>query len=418
MSLRFKGNIGTKGTLKGKIIPTGPDWDNLIETKVLASDGLADDRFGISASMSADGNTAIVGAYKGDTISSNEGAAYIYTRSGSTWTEQAKIQASDGLPDDQFGYRVGISDDGQTVIVGAPLADPSGVDRKGATYIFARSGNDWIETKILHNGNPHDHFGIDVSISGDGQTAIVGAHQSDGNGPMDAGAAYIFTRSGITWTEQKRLVASDGAQQEYFGTAVSISGNGQTAIVGAYADDTTPGERAGSAYIFTGLNWAEEQQITASDKEALDQFGKDVSISGDGLTAMVGASYEDTGGDFAGSVYSYTWDGNEWTEQKIQASNKEQYSQFGESVSISSDGNTAIIGSPERSINGVRAGAAYIFTRSEGVWTELMMIEASDREASDWFGVGVGIANNGTSLAGAYGEDTNGSNDGAAYFYS
>ena len=158
--------------------------------KLLASDGAGYDYFGISVSISSDGNTAIVGAYFDDDKGSGSGSAYIYTRSGGTWSQQAKLIASDGA-----------------------------------------SG---------------DYFGRSVSISSDGNTAIVGAYFDDNK----RGSAYIYTRSGGTWTQQAKLLASDGASYDYFGVSVSISSDGNTAIVGAYTDDNENGDSAGSAYIF------------------------------------------------------------------------------------------------------------------------------------------------------------------------
>ena len=147
-------------------------------------------------------------------------------------------------------------------------------------------------------------FGGEVSISGDGNTAIVSAiYQSFGS---DEGSAYIFTRSGTTWTEQQKIKASDKAAGDVFGSSVSISSDGNTAIVGAI-NEATVGSYVGVAYIFTrsGTTWTEYTKIQASDKEAYDYFGTSVSISGDGNTVIVGAYAEDTGGTTAGAAYIF-----------------------------------------------------------------------------------------------------------------
>jgi N-acetylglucosamine kinase-like BadF-type ATPase len=152
-----------------------------------------------------------------------------------------------------------------------------------------------------------DLFGTSVSISSDGNTAIVGAYGND-NG---AGAAYIFTRSGTTWTQQAKIVASDKQPSDFFGWSVSISGDGNTALVGAYYGDAGV-TNTGAAYIFTrsGTTWTQQQKIQASDADAYDVFGTSVSISSDGNTAIVGASYqEDTGGTDAGAAYIIAYGG-------------------------------------------------------------------------------------------------------------
>ena len=391
------------------------------QAKIMASDIQASDHYGWSVSISGDGNTAIVGAPTEDTGFSNAGAAYIFTRSGSTWTQQAKIQASDKQQDDQFGISVSISGDGNTAIVGARYEDTGVGYQIGAAYIFTRSGSTWTEQQKIQasDKDENDWFGNSVSISSDGNTAIVSAHLEDAGG-TDTGSAYIFTRSGSTWTQQAKIQASDKQSGDTFGISVSISSDGNTAIVGAYQEDTG-GSRAGAAYIFTrsGSTWTEQQKIQASDKEASDYFGRRVSISGDGNTAIVGAHTEDTGALNAGAVYIFTRSGSTWTQQqKIQASDKEADDYFGNSVSISGDGNTAIVGANAEGTGGLVAGAAYIFTRSGSTWTELQKIQASDKEAGDEFGWTVSISGDGnTAIVGARYEDTGGTSAGAAYIF-
>ena len=390
------------------------------QAKIQASDKEANDQFGNSVSISSDGSTAIVGANREDTGGSNAGAAYIFTRSGSTWTQQQKIQSSDKAAGDQFGISVAISGDGSTAIVGAQGEDTGG-SQAGAAYIFTRSGSTWTQQQKIQASDKeaNDVFGVSVSISNDGNTAIVGAYLED-TGAAEAGAAYVFTRSGSTWTEQQKIQASDKEANDIFGQSVSISGDGNTAIVGAYLEDTGA-LNAGAAYIFTrsGSTWTEQQKIQASDKEVSDQFGFSVSISSDGNTAIVGAFSEDTGGADAGAAYIFTRSGSTWTEQqKIQASDKETSDSFGYSVSISSDGNTAIVGSSNEDTGGLDAGAAYIFTRSGSTWTEQQKIQSSDIEAGDRFGWSVSISGDGsTAIVGADLEDTGGSNAGAAYIF-
>jgi dsRNA-specific ribonuclease len=408
----------------GITLPAGGlfgDWSLATQqAKIQASDKEASDAFGYSVSISSDGNTAILGAYYEDTGGTDAGAAYIFVRSGSTWTEQAKIQSSDIQAGDLFGNSVSISGDGNTAIVGAYYEDTGG-DRAGSAYIFVRSGSTWTEQARIQASDKQqsDYFGYSVSISGDGLTAIVGAYYED-TGATDAGAVYIFTRSGSTWSQQAKIQASDKEAGDRFGNSVSISGDGNTAIVCAYYEDTG-GTQAGAAYIFvrSGSTWTQQAKIQASNKEASDYFGQSGSISGDGNTAIVGANYEDTGATNPGAAYIFVRSGSIWTEQaKIQASDKEANDFFGQSVSISGDGNTAIVGANYEDTGGSAAGAAYIFVRSGSTWTEQVKIQASDKEATDNFGFSVSISSDGnTAIVGAQAEDTGASNAGAAYIF-
>ena len=339
---------------------TPTEW--LEQAKIMASDGQGGskglgDRFGNSVSISGDGNTAIVGSWLEDTGGTDAGAAYIFIRSGTSWSEQAKIQASDKVAYDNFGESVAISGDGNTVIVGVRAKE----GYTGAAYIFTRSGTSWSEQAKIQalDTVASDNFGQSVAISIDGNTAIIGAPAKDGNW---TGAAYIFTRSGTSWSEQAKIQASDKEADDEFGYSVSISSDGNTAIVGSWLEDTG-GTNAGAAYIFirSGTSWSEQAKIQASDKALDDNFGKSVSISGDGNTAIVGSWLEDTGGTNAGAVYIFTRSGTSWSEQvKIQASDKALDDNFGKSVAISSNGNTAIVGAEFEDTMGIDAGAAYI----------------------------------------------------------
>jgi len=253
---------------------------------------------------------------------SASGAAYIFTWSetSSSWSEQQKIQASDKQAYDYFGGSVSISGDGNTAIVGASYEDSTFWSEAGAAYIFTRSNSNWSEQEKIQASDKQqgDHFGYSVAISGDGNTAIVGAYREDAGGTSDAGAAYIFTWSNSNWSEQQKIQASDKQAGDNFGNSVSISEDGNTAIVGANYEDAVVGTNTitdtGAAYIFTrsGTTWTQQQKIQASDKQAYDHFGSldangGVAISGDGNTAIVGASHEDTGGTNAGAAYLYKY---------------------------------------------------------------------------------------------------------------
>ena len=279
--------------------------------KIQASDAQATDEFGYSVSISGDGNTAIIGAYQEDDTGFvyEAGAAYIFTRSGGTWTQQQKIQASDRQVGDRFGHSVSLSSDGNTAIIGAYREDTGGSEA-GAAYVFTLSGGTWTQQQKIQasDAQAYDEFGHSVSLSSDGNTAIIGAYQEDDTGFVyEAGAAYIFTRSSGTWTQQQKIQASDIQAGDYFGYSVSLSSDGNTALIGAYREDTVDTD-AGAVYVFTlsGGTWTQQQKIQASDAQASDNFGYSVSLSSDGNTAIIGAYREDTVDTDAGAAYIFT----------------------------------------------------------------------------------------------------------------
>ena len=336
----------------------GKTWGSSVsETKLLASDGASGDLFGSSVSISSDGLTAIVGAWGDDDNGSSSGSAYIFKYANGEWTE-TKLTADDGASDDNFGRFLSITGDGLTAIVGAFKDDSN----KGSAYIFEYANGSWTQTKLLaSDGASGDYFGSSVSISSDGLTAIVGAYSDVENGSR-SGSAYIFKYANGVWSQTEELLASDGATYDNFGYSVSISSDGLTAIVGAYGDDDN-GSSSGSAYIFEYANGSWTQtKLLASDGASSDNFGRSVSISGDGLTAIVGAYGDDDNGSSSGSAYIFKYANGSWTETtKLLASDGASGDNFGNSVSISSDGLTIIVGAYSDVENGSRSGSAYIY---------------------------------------------------------
>ena len=381
------------------------------EEILYASDAQASDEFGWSVSI--DGDYAIVGARYEDTGGSQAGAAYIFKKSGTSWSQQQIIHASDAQTNDQFGHSVGIS--GDYAIVGAPYED-SGADNGGSVYIYKRNTSTGVWGSEQHitasNAGSADYFGISVSISGD--YAIVGA-----NGENSArGAVYIYTRDLSTglWGSEQIIVASDTQVVDEFGWDVGISGD--YAIVGSRNEDTG-GTDAGAAYIYvrSGTTWSEQQKIQSSDIEAGDSFGGAVSIDGDYIT--VGANYEDENGTSAGAVYVFKRDGTTWTQQaKLLPSDGTGGDELSYGGSIDISGDTIVVGARVADPGGIsNAGAAYVFQRSGTTWTEVKKIVASDAQASDNFGVSVSISGS-TIITSAPNEDTKATDAGAAYIYS
>ena len=335
---------------------SGGSWTQ--QAILTASDGAADDGFGWAVSIS--GDTAVVGAYLDDDDGNGSGSAYVFTRSGSTWTEQQKLTASDAAATDLFGAYVAIEND--TVVVGANREN----SLEGAAYVFTRSGGTWTEQQKLtaSDGASGDRFGSAVAISG--ETVVIGSREDN----SDRGSAYVFTRSGGTWTQQQKLEASDGISNDKFGTAVDIDGD--YIVVGANEEN---GDR-GSAYVFkrSGSTWTQQQKLTGSAAISInDYFGTDVAISGSSI--IVGSPGEDEDGLVSGAAYVFTRSVNTWTEQeRIQSDDIGGGDQFGDYVGI--DGDRAIVGSIRE--NGDR-GAAYVFNRPGGTSNTTVNVGVTDQ---------------------------------------
>ena len=355
-------------------------YTQINEAKLTANDVEAGDLFGEGISIS--GDYAIVGAWNDN----DSGSAYIFVRDGQSWTEQAKLTASDATEDSFFGKSVSIS--GDYAIVGARYADDDVEGSSGSAYIFNRNGQNWTEQAKLTASDAASisWFGVEVSINGD--YAIVGA--------QFPGSAYIFVRDGQSWTEQAKLTASDTSAGGNFGGSVSISSD--YAIVGAPEDDHA-GRLSGAAYVFVfdGQSWTEQAKLTASDAAEQDRFGSSVSISGD--YAIVGAWGENF---ISGSAYVFIRNGQSWTEQtKLTASDATSLGTFGISVSISGD--NTIVGA-------FQSNAAYLFVRDGESWIEQAKLTASDGVGGDEFGLDVSISGDNTIVGARSGN--------AAYVYS
>ena len=377
--------------------------------KLTAYDGAGSDYFG--SSVSIDGNTIVIGANRDDDKGSDSGSAYVYTNTGGTWTE-TKLTASDGAGNDSFGSSVSI--DGNAIVIGANRDSDNGIF-SGSAYVFTNAGGTWTQTAKLtaSDGASFDSFGSSVSI--DGNTIVIGAIYDEDNGSR-SGSAYVFSNDSGTWTQTANLTASDGASFDSFGSSVSVDGN--TIVIGAYRNDAR-GSGSGGAYVFvkpnTGWNdGTQDAKLSASDGVASvskNIFGS--SVSADGNTVVIGAYGED---HYKGSAYVFSNDSGTWTQMaKLTASDGAGSDYFGSSVSI--DGNTIVIGAYRDDDNGSNSGSAYVFTNDSGTWTQMAKLTASDGAGSDYFGSSVSIDGN-TIVIGAYRDDDNGSSSGSAYVFT
>lgn len=397
------------------------------------------DAFGGAVAIS--GDTAIVGARfeSGSADSnSNSGAAYVFVRSGNTWTQQAYLRAPNAGPDDFFGYSVAIS--GDTVAVGAwgedatAAGDPFNNSRpnSGAVYVFTRSGTTWTFQARLKapNAGDNDQFGYAIALAGD-QLAIGAPYEdnnstdpvnSDNNNGFNDGAVYVFKRQTATWSLESYLKASTANDGDNFGFSLAISGN--SLLVGAPEDG--PGG-ACAVFTYNGTTWTEEAILTAANTQANDSFGYSVALSGD--TAVAGAPYEDTNPlgtitdvnhDY-GAAYVFTRTAGVWTERAVlKGFNREPKDSFGTSVAVAGD--FVAVGAPEEDsdLNGSRtpgvtnSGAVYLFRRSGSTWVQRSLLKGGSNMAGGRVGVSLAMEP-GTLFAGATGED-NGA--GSAYAFT
>lgn len=477
-----------------------------------------DDSFGIAVALSADGNTMVVGAYgeasNSTTIDSggsddsiaNAGAAYVFARSGNAWTQQAYLKASNtgsspaggiagATTGDKFGYAVAVSGDGDTIAVGAYGEDSDATSingdgsnnnrlDSGAAYVFVRSGGTWTQQAYVKaaNAGVDDWFGYSVALSTNGDTLAVGALNEKSNavgvGGDDtndsytrAGAAYVFSRTGSTWAQQAYIKASNTGSNDNFGSAIALAGDGDTLAVTARGEASADGDQAnngaanaGAAYVYTrsGSVWTQPAlfYVKPSMPGSGDYFGVSVALSTDGTTLAVGAYGEaskantvngDESDDTApntGAAYVFLHVGPVWQQQAyIKASNSAGGDLFGISVALSDDGDTLAVGAffedgADSGLGGdpdsnaaTNAGAAYLFERTGSAWAQSAYVKASNTGQQDQYGYAVALSGDGNQLAvsaimedssgtgvnepGAQSIDsaTMGANSGAVYLY-
>ena len=377
-----------------------------------ASNTDADDHFGCGGvlqghtgqgvALSADGTTMAVGApheaggspgingNQRDNSLFDAGAVYVFTRKGERWVQQAYVKASNPRSSAEFGHAVALSADGNTMVVSA-FWEPSNakgingdqkdesIPQAGAVYVFTRRGTTWTQQAYIKASNTGeagtadafgdgDQFGFSIALSADGNTLAVGALTEDSaatgingnqadNSAQSAGAVYVFTRTGTTWSQQAYVKSAQMDAGDLFGYAVALTVDGNMLAVGAFDEDgsarTIDGPTdnrangSGAAYVFTrtGTTWAQQAYIKPSNGEAQDSFGVAVALNDDGTTLLVGSLDEDCD---ATGVNAAPCD----NDQK-------------EDVSM---------------------GAAYVFVRSDTTWSQQAFIKASNTGFNDWFG--------------------------------
>ena len=386
-----------------------------------ASNPGIEDEFGSSIAISADGNTLAVGAPKDDSStaginntstddgsSNNSRAVYIFSRNSSSWSQQAYIKADNVSSSDGFGSTISLSQDGNSLAIGARLEDSNStgisstpntddsVSNSGAAYLYVRNGITWSHQAYIKadNAGAYNYFATSVDLSSDGNTLAVGANGEDSNStginstPNDdgsansSGAVYIFIRSASNWTQQAYIKSSNTEASDLFGDVLDLSDDGNTLAVGVRQDDsntfginTIPADDtssldSGAVYIFirSSSSWSEQAYIKPSAADAYDEFGNSVALSSNGDILAVGAHLDDSSStiissipatdndaDRAGAVYLFTRNNATWSEDTfIKPDNIRSWDGFGHAVSLSQDGNILAVGAPTE--NGTGTG--------------------------------------------------------------
>lgn len=378
------------------------------------------DLFGVSVALSADGNTALIGA-DGTTLSGNDaaGMAYVFTRTNGVWSTTPAQSFVDpvGAQNDVFGESVSLSGDGSTAIISAVGTN----NDAGVVYVFTRTNGVWSSTPTQTFADPvgtaGDQFGVRVALSGDGSTALIGANGTTVLGKRFVGAAYVYTRSNGSWPNTPTYSLADPVNDnDGFGSAVALSSDGSIALVGADGTTVSGKNVAGAAYIFTRTNgvWSSSPTYTFTDPRVIsgDSFGASVALSSDGTVALIGAASGPPNGVNVGAVYVYAQSDGIWpsapTQSFIDPLNNAN-DDFGWSIALSSDGATALIGA----YGGV--GAAYAYVQNNGIWPDTPTHTFANPVSGggDGFGIGIALTSDGSgALIGAGNDDA-----GTAYLY-
>ena len=409
-SVAIDGNralIGSPRTLEhGVAYILDYDGNTWVETQIIIPDGLnASNRFGISVSLQ--GDRALIGDLFDGENGNQSGAAYIYELTNGSWVQTQKLLASDGGSNDKFGISVSLS--GDRALIGAvSYDDVTNGANSGAAYVFDFDGSDWQQTTILKANIASSGDQLGVSVSLDGDKALVGTSlYDDNNNGVNTGAAYLFELDTGVWSQTKQFIASDGADDDKFGIAVSLSGN-RVAIGASQTDENV--SNSGSVYIYdfdtVSEIWA-ETKLTANDASIADQFGVSVSLQGNRF--IVGARYGI--GNSSGSAYIFDFDNsnNSWSQTEIFSSDGVSGDYFSSGVAVSGD--RVLIGAKFDDDNGTQSGSAYVFDLDE-TWQQSHKL-TTQGAVDDNFGYAVSLDGDRALIGAPYDENGNG----AAYIF-
>ena len=441
------------------------------QTRIIPEDRKPNDEFGSVITLR--GDTLVVGMPRYSEISKNHGTVFVYTRSADQWVRQPNVNADDTEESDRFGNAVDF--DGKNLIVGAYSANAPKGD-SGAAYIFSRQGNSWVQQAklVANDADAFDWFGTSVAISGD--LAVVGAIREDGKGiNSDSGAVYVFRKIGESWIQEAKVIGRDTREKHNFGHTVktngrifavgvpkggsagngavylfrfqdnvwrqhgaalaarsgnnfghSISLENQTIIIGSSEDNNDEWEKqvergaTGAAYIFRERQgqWIRTAKLLPNDAMEGDGFGYGVSLNGN--TVVVGSISHSAGGALSGAAYIYTKQGGKWLKlAKLIDTVSSSENEFGYSVAITDK--TAVVGSRQDDRRGINTGSVYVYAsltddKGQTRWDKQSVLTADDAAIGAQFGHSVSVDKD-TIIVGAHGMDDAGIDSGAAYLF-
>lgn len=430
-------------------------------TRLMASNAEPGDQFGLAVAISTDGSTIavgaplessasrVIGAMENDNSAAEAGAVYVFRRGTSGWAQEAYIKASNADPLDQFGWSVALSADGNTLMAGARREDSgsvpndNSVSNAGAAYVFTRTGTTWAQTAYLKASNPDasDAFGENVAISDDAQTVAAAAYYEDsaarsinGDAADDSasatGAVYVFTPVANVWGQQAYIKASNADADDELGRGLALSANGNVLIASAIREDGAGGAptdnslfNAGVVYAFARIvaTWTQSAYIKPEVPGAGDNFGFDLALTPDGTMLAIGSSGESSAatgidGDQAddsqfssGAAYLFTG-GPNWSQRSyIKASNTQDLDELGFAVALSASGDriaVAAIGEDSASPgldadqtdnSAARAGAVYAYAKTSA-WMQQHYIKGESPGTDNNFGWTVALSGDGSVL--------------------
>ncbi len=360
----------------------------LQQAELAAGDGVTGDAFGSAVAIS--GDAALVGAPNSD---GGAGVAYLFVRSGMTWLQQAELTDPAATAHDSFGCSVALS--GDLALIGAYGTKVGSHASAGAAYLFARSGTDWSQVAELtaSDAADDDEFGNAVALTE--STALIGARNKSFGGNYYTGAAYFFSDSTGNWSQEDEVPDPNPGYTDDFGAAVALSGD--TALIGAPGTSVNGQYWSGAAYVYaqSGGGWTEQAELSASDGLAGDDFGTTVALDGD--TALIGAV---AALNWTGTAYVFTGSGSVWTQQaELSDPNAVTNDNYGVAVALNAD--TALVGACLKTVGSQSAdGCGFVFTPSNGQWPQQAQISAPDAVANDNLGVAVALSGD-TALLGA-----------------
>ena len=374
------------------------------------------DSFGWRTGISSDGNTVIIGATRNDGTGTDAGHARVYRFDGSAW-----IQLGDDIDGeaagDQSGFSVDMNNDGDTVVIGARRNDGNGSD-SGHARIYQFDGADWIQLGTDINGERYgDNAGVGVAMNGEGNTVIVGSYFND-DGGYRSGSARVFTFDGLDWVQTGSDIDGESSG-DWSGYQVAMSEDGDTVVTTSFFNDGINGTESGHAraYFFDGADWI--QKGTDIDGEAAgDRSGGAVGMSADGNSIVVGAIFNDgTTGTDSGHARAYRFDGTDWVQRGSDIDGERAGDRTGYSVAMSADGNTVVTGAYVSDDNGTNAGHARVYQYVGSEWVQVGS-DIDGEAAGDLAGISVAVNHNGTTvIVGASLNDAAGDNAGHARVY-